>query len=98
MTYDVRMSDVDAVGSWVLAYASAVGGQVQSMMQAAQGIVELDGFQGAAAENVKAYWGEAHMSVLAAISTALQEVAVRYALYMGNYSAIDGSGSGVDAR
>lgn len=93
MDFDVKMDDVDAAGAWIGSYVSQVGVQIDSIQAAALGIASLEGFQGAAADSVKSYWGEVHLSVLAALSAALSEVLARYALYMGNYSSVDGSKS-----
>lgn len=95
MSFDVKRADVDTVGAWIISYAAQVGEQISMVNSAAQGIASLESFQGAAADNIKSYWGEMHVTATTALSAALSELAMRYAAYMDGYGGID---SARDAR
>lgn len=91
MSYDVRLADIDAVGVWIASYASQVSEQLSMIRSAAEGLASLESFQGAAADSVKAYWGEMHATAASSLCVALSEVAMRYAAYMDGYGGIDGA-------
>lgn len=91
MSFDVRRADVDAVGVWVAGYCSAVCGQLSLVAAAALRVSALEGFRGAAADGVKAYWGEAHALAAQTLALALQELAARYAEYADELGSVDGA-------
>lgn len=89
MSYNVAIEDVDSVGMWVGSYCSTVAEQLNHVINASMGIADIESFQGAAADNVKAYFGEMHANAANILVTALYDVLARYSLYALGYTDID---------
>ncbi|BDR52715.1 hypothetical protein KIM372_06220 [Bombiscardovia nodaiensis] len=93
MSFIVYGEDIDRLLSSVSSYyqqvekaVSAIGGGVDSLSS-------LEGFTGATAESVKAYFAEVHGSVLQAMVSLLREALTRAGLYDHGYFAIDAAKS-----
>ena len=73
--------------------SSQLGEQLGRLSEAATALSNLGDFKGATADSVKSYWGEAHVSAIAAICQAATDLATRYASYMEGYDgdSIDGA-------
>ena len=73
--------------------SSQLGEQLGRLSEAATALSNLGDFKGATADSVKSYWGEAHVSAIAAICQAADDLATRYASYMEGYDgdSIDGA-------
>lgn len=92
MSYDVKLSEVDELYVWVNAYTTTMKVQLDLVCGAIDKLVGLEGFQGAAANGVKAYFQEMHGIVVEAICVTLSELEVRYAEYANPYfTSIDSS-------
>lgn len=93
MGFNILVTDVDGLGSTVASVSSQLGEQLGRLSEAATALSNLGDFKGATADSVKSYWGEAHVSAIAAICQAADDLATRYASYMEGYDgdSIDGA-------
>lgn len=93
MGFNILVTDVDGLGSTVASVSSRLGEQLGRLSEAATALSNLGDFEGATADSVKSYWGEAHVSAIAAICQAADDLATRYASYMEGYDgdSIDGA-------
>ena len=92
MGYNVKVEEVDKLFEWISTYCSETESQLSWAGAAVGHMASLEGFEGAAAQSVKSYFSEVHLSAIGAITLAFEELKMRYAEYaQPYYSDIDSS-------
>lgn len=90
MGFNVLRSEVDDSDTTADGYAGSVVSALGDVSKAIAAVQGMDGLQGQAAENAKAYWGEAHAAVVDALNTAFNQLKMQFASYASGYRSIDG--------
>lgn len=68
MGYNVKVEEVDKLFEWISTYCSETESQLSWAGAAVGHMASLEGFEGAAAQSVKSYFSEVHLSAIGAIT------------------------------
>ena len=90
MGFYVRLDDIRVVNEGTNQQIAKWQEQLTNTQGAIQRILEMNSFQGTAADSVKAYFNEVHALLMAAIGGVMIDFMSKYLLYWDGYFEIDG--------
>jgi predicted ribonuclease toxin of YeeF-YezG toxin-antitoxin module len=93
MGWDVSIEEAENIADWTNQSFSNINDTgLASITAASDNLSNLGSeFNGATADAVKGYWSEVHGRMVAALSAAIQQLAVSYSEYFNELDSVDGS-------
>jgi hypothetical protein len=93
MGWDISIEEAENIADWTNQSFSNINDTgLASITAASDNLSNLGSeFNGATADAVKGYWSEVHGRMVAALSAAVQQLAVSYSEYFNELDSVDGS-------